>query len=55
VSVPRQEEFVAGLQRALALYADKERYAAVQRHAMQKDFSWTRAVAAYEQLYQDAL
>ena len=52
---PKQEEFVAGLKRALALYADKEKYVAVQRRAMQKDFSWTNAVAAYEQLYTDAL
>ena len=52
---PRQEEFDAGLQRALALYADRERYAAVQRRAMERDFSWTKAVAAYEQLYTAAL
>ncbi len=55
VFVPRQEEFIAGLRRAIALYADKPRYLAAQRHAMQKDFSWTKAVAAYEQLYHDAL
>ena len=52
---PTQEEFVAGLRRALALYADRERYAAVQRRAMQKDFSWTNAVVAYEKLYTEAL
>ncbi len=55
VVAPRQEEFIVGLRRALALFADKERYAVVQRQAMQKDFSWTKAVAAYEQLYHDAL
>jgi len=55
VFVPKQEEFIAGLHRALELFADKPRYAAAQRHAMQKDFSWTKAVTAYEQLYHDAL
>ena len=45
----------AGLKRALALFADKPRYVAAQRRAMQKDFSWTKAVAAYEQLYTEAL
>jgi len=52
---PTQEGFNAGLQRALALYADKAGYAAVQRRAMQRDFSWKTAVAAYEKLYSDAL
>ncbi len=52
---PKQEEFDAGLQRALALAADKARYAAAQHRAMQKDFSWTQAVVAYEQLYTEAL
>jgi len=52
---PQQEEFDAGLRRALALFADKPRYAAAQRRAMLKDFSWTQAVSAYEQLYTEAL
>ncbi len=52
---PTQAEFVAGLTRALTLFADKTRYAATQRRAMRRDFSWTTAVAAYEQLYTDAL
>jgi starch synthase len=55
VTVPRQEPFVAALHRALALFADREHYVRVQRNAMHKDFSWTKAVAAYEQLYNDAL
>ncbi len=50
-----QPEFVAGLSRAMALFADSPQYAAVQRRAMQRDFSWTRAVTAYEQLYTEAL
>jgi len=52
---PTQEGFNQGLQRALALYADKPAYAAVQRRAMQRDFSWKTAVTAYEKLYGDAL
>jgi len=53
--VPKQEEFIAALQRALKLFADKPAYAAVQCRAMQRDFSWKNAVAAYEQLYIEAL
>lgn len=52
---PKQEAFDAGLERALSLWGDRARYAAAQRRAMQKDFSWTKAVAAYEQLYSEAL
>ncbi|MEJ1971830.1 MAG: glycogen/starch synthase [Lacunisphaera sp.] len=47
--------FGAGLRRALALYADKARYLAVQKRAMERDFSWKTAVTAYEQLYLNAL
>jgi starch synthase len=43
------------LQRALILFADKRRYAAVQQRAMGKDFSWKVAAAGYERLYQEAL
>ncbi|MDB6115116.1 MAG: glgA1 [Lacunisphaera sp.] len=55
VCTPKQDGFNAALHRALALHADKARYAAVQRRAMQRDFSWTKAVAGYEQLYTEAL
>jgi starch synthase len=43
------------LQRALVLFADKTRYAAVQQRGMAKDFSWKVAAAGYERLYHDAL
>jgi starch synthase len=43
------------LQRALILFADKPRYAAVQQRGMLKDFSWKVAAAGYERLYQDSL
>lgn len=43
------------LQRALVLFADKSRYAAVQQRGMARDFSWTVAAAGYEQLYRESL
>ena len=52
---PTPEGFGGGLKRALALYADKAKYAAVQKRAMERDFSWKTAVAAYEELYTNAL
>lgn len=52
---PTQEAFDRALRRALALYADKAKYAEVQRRAMRRDFSWKTAVAAYERLYANAL
>ena len=52
---PTQIGFDGGLQRALALFGDKAKYHAVQKRAMERDFSWKTAVAAYEQLYTNAL
>jgi starch synthase len=52
---PTQEGLNGGLRRALALFADKTKYAEVQRRAMRRDFSWKTAVAAYERLYADVL
>ena len=49
------EGLADGLRRALVLFADSKRYALVQKHGMQRDFSWKNAAMAYEQLYQDAL
>ncbi|MGH7955786.1 MAG: glycogen synthase GlgA [Opitutaceae bacterium] len=43
------------LQRALLLFTDKPRFAAVQQRAMGRDFSWKVAAAGYERLYQEAL
>lgn len=43
------------LQRALVLYADKTRYAAVQQRGMARDFSWEVASAGYENLYRESL
>lgn len=43
------------LQRALVLFADKARYAAVQQRGMARDFSWKVAASGYERLYQESL
>ena len=43
------------LERALKLFAGKDRYAAVQQRGMVRDFSWRTAAAAYETLYRDSL
>ncbi|WP_414661595.1 glycogen synthase GlgA [Horticoccus sp. 23ND18S-11] len=43
------------LQRALVLFADKPRHAAVQQRGMARDFSWKVAASGYEQLYRDSL
>jgi starch synthase len=43
------------LGRALALFADKARYAKVQQRGMGRDFSWKVAATGYEELYREAL
>lgn len=43
------------LGRALALWADRGRYAAVQRNGMHRDFSWKVAAGAYERFYESTL
>jgi starch synthase len=53
--MPTAEALRVGLARALALFADKPRYAAAQARGMRRDFSWQRAALAYEQLYENAL
>jgi starch synthase len=56
LTFPATEEGLAdALQRALRLFADQPRYAAVQKRGMARDFSWRQAATAYEQLYQDSL
>lgn len=52
---PNAEGLRAALERALRLFGDRDRYRAVQRRGMARDFSWTQAVRAYERLYQDVL
>jgi starch synthase len=52
---PTVEGLHGGLERALRLFRDPARFAAVRRRGMQRDFSWATAAKAYEALYQDAL
>lgn len=52
---PNAASLRIALQRALVLFGDKARYAAVQQRAMARDFNWKLAAARYEQLYQDSL
>ncbi|HWA85710.1 MAG TPA: glycogen synthase GlgA [Opitutus sp.] len=52
---PNATSLRVALERALALLADKARYAEVQRRGMAKDFSWTKAARGYEELYRDAV
>lgn len=55
MTAPTPEGLENGLQRALFLFGDRERYLAVQQRGMRKDFSWERAVGKYERLYADAV
>ena len=43
------------MQRAIAAYADRERWQNIQRRAMEMDFSWNASAQAYVDLYQRAL
>jgi starch synthase len=52
---PTSKSLAEALQRALRLYANKTRYAAIQARGMARDFGWRRAAAAYERLYQETL
>ncbi len=47
----RPEALSDALDRALAVYADPERWQELQRRGMQTDFSWRRSARAYEELY----
>jgi starch synthase len=43
------------LERAMKLFADPVRLAAVQKRGMAKDFSWKIAANGYEKLYQESV
>ncbi|HRE04290.1 MAG TPA: glycogen synthase, partial [Opitutaceae bacterium] len=52
---PTAEGLLSGLNRALKLFGNRAGYQAVQRRCMQRDFSWTKAAAGYEALYDENL
>jgi starch synthase len=45
---------LAGIDQALAAYADGQAWAQLMRNGMAKDFSWDRSAAAYVDLYREA-
>jgi starch synthase len=52
---PNAASLLVGLERALKVFGNKPRYAAVQQRGMARDFSWRTAAGAYEALYRDSL
>jgi starch synthase len=49
------EAFQASAYRALAVFADQERWTRMMRAAMARDFSWERATATYLAVYRDVV
>jgi starch synthase len=49
------EAFDAGLRRALEVYRDRDEWEIRVRRAMRRDFSWTRSVTRYLDLYRRTL
>jgi starch synthase len=52
---PTAEALRDAMDRALKLFGNRPRYAAVQRRGMLRDFSWKTAATAFEALYRDSL
>jgi starch synthase len=52
---PDAADFITALQRAIQLHADRDRLIEVIKRGMTRDFSWQKAAAAYEQLYQNTI
>ncbi len=50
-----EDALVAAIRRALTVYADRARWAALQRRAMERDFSWDASARAYVDLYRRAV
>jgi starch synthase len=55
MGLPTADGLSQALSRAMKLFADQPRYAAVQQRGMARDFSWQSAAKAHERLYQEAL
>ncbi|MDX1537801.1 glycogen synthase [Arsukibacterium sp.] len=52
---PTVDALQQALRQALALYQDKQKYQAVQQHAMAQSFGWEEATDHYLALYQQAI
>jgi starch synthase len=55
MGAPTAEGLRDALERALRLFADLPRLAAVQKRGMARDFGWKTAAAGYEKLYRESL
>ncbi len=55
MAAPTAESLRDALTRAMKLFADPARLAAVQKRGMARDFSWKIAAAGYEKLYQESV
>ena len=55
MAAPTAESLGEALTRALRLFSEPERLAAVQKRGMTRDFSWKVAAAGYEKLYQESV
>lgn len=49
------DAFVTGLNEALEVYQDKQRFVSMQQRAMAQDFSWDRSAHEYLRLYHELL
>ena len=52
---PTAVDFVQALYRALQLFGQPERMGGVVKRGMSRDFSWQKAAAAYEHLYENTI
>ena len=48
----RPEDFLAAIQRALAVFRDKPSWQVLMRNGMAQDHAWSRSAAAYVQVYE---
>jgi len=48
----RPEDFLAAIQRALAVFEDKGAWQALMRNGMARDYSWPRSTAEYVEVYE---
>ncbi len=55
MAAPTAESLGDALTRAMKLFAEPARLAAVQKRGMARDFSWKIAAAGYEKLYQESV
>ena len=55
MAAPTAESLRDALNRAMKLFAEPARLAAVQQRGMARDFSWKIAAAGYEKLYQESV